>query len=206
MGHVVEILKMFFEKYFIKSVLSAIFAIATYTYYPSFYAKVKSESEVLYWIFLFLVSFAIVHSIHVSYSVLFEKFKNRNFTRKKCEENYKTSMETIWSNVDRLPDESISIIVKLIETNNSKAYLCSTDKMHIVLASNLFIVSSFILTNNTEIDKYMLDSKLTDINEHHKREKNTLWRVEVLQIKLQDDFYKILKHSYEKYGRISHFA
>lgn len=206
MGYPAEVLKIFFERHLMKSSLAIVFAIATYTYYPIFFEDIKNISEYLYILFLLFAYFIIVNSVHGFYKYIVNEIKAKKYRKIKSEEAYGKTMEDFWCFTDGLSLETKSILKEFILTNNMKPYLCPSNRIVVLgISERLLNISNFIMTSATHTDDYMLDSALAAANLFSEEGKSNQWRIEVSQIKLEEQFYKLLKHSYEKYGRISHF-
>ena len=204
-----EILKIFFEKYFVKTILSVIIATIIYIYYPVIFVEIKNSSEIAYAFFLFCVPFMIIYALHALWGKAWHKMQLNRETALQNKENYERLMEELWSYVDRLPTDTKRVLKEFIKTNNSKPYLCPPDRIYcLCITENLLVKTNFTMTNETPTDKYILqDAMLMWIVGIHNAENHgsKQWQIELVQIKLADSFYKNLKHSYEKYGKISNF-
>ena len=200
------ILKIFFEKNFITTILSVIFTILTYVYYPICFVNIKNTSELLHCVFIFFILFISIKFIIIFYRFILHKIEYYKNKKQINEYNYKESIENIFKIVDGLPLEKREQIKKLINTNNNKPCLLTKNINNCLDSNNyLFVVSDFVITNETQINNYILDNTLYSITSHHEKNNTSQWKIEVLQVKLNDNIYKLLKYSHETCGKISHF-
>lgn len=211
MGHFTELLKIFLEKHFIKSILSVVFTIATYTYYPFLFGNIKSISEVIYILFIFLTYFISIHFAHTLYGFILRKIQDNKYAKLKNKKEHNELMESLWSYIDKFSPEDKKLLKQFIETKNEKPYICFKHKIDKDNFQNLYnkykymIVSDFTLQQTTSIDDYIPDIMVLAAKNSFGSCQSGSFEQILVQIKLEDEFFKHLKYSYETYGRISHF-
>ena len=172
--------KEILKKYGISAIISLVIGIGVVTYYQEWIREeMPFGKHNIYWALVFCSAGIII--LIRALQVLFQKIKNINYkiqTKKKYNEHMLEEER-----------ENLSELWKQVDL------LSESDRKDII---------GFIESNNTPIErKYILSNDFYDLY-------NSRWVVKTTRnykdiYKLDDEIFKILKLSYEKYGKISNF-
>lgn len=202
----IELLKIFLEKHLIPSVIAIIVGILSIAYTPEEAKLIVRIGKPLYAILFFCFAFIIIEFILWIVKTIREKIdKNRENTRKKeyQESEMKEILENVWTLVDRMMPQDREMLMEFLKNNNSP--ICVKGE----LSSNCLLTSSYVVSTVVPNDEKVTlndPSGILDKKEGKIFIPKMSFGIQKRHYILRDDFYKILKYSYEKYGRISHFA
>ncbi|OCL26282.1 hypothetical protein U472_09735 [Orenia metallireducens] len=197
-----EIIKMFLEKQFIRTLIATAGTFIIYIILPNDYYLIMKLGILGFYIFVFILAFLLI----VLIEKVIEFFKknslkraNKIYQRKEKERNIKVRLEQIWSYVDGLSNDDFLLLQKFIENGNKP--IEKNANTH--YSSNSLLSSQYV--HNTIVAPPKNEIKNGDGNMNYKElfmKANSSGKKLYV---LEDSFYQLLKYSKEKYGRISHF-
>lgn len=189
-----DILKTFFEKYFIQALIAIIPTVIIYYVTPEDMNFLKKIGKEVYLLFCFVCCFLIVEFI----IYIFKKIKSKTYYNKLSkEQNEKIEMQNLhylWNFVDSL-DENKKNLLKYMLDNKNKAI-----NIQGCLMGNRLLDEWFI---NTQITS---DGLIKSFDIFSVKEKGTVEKGYVVtQYKLREEIYEALIYSRDRYGKISNF-
>lgn len=191
---IIDIIKAFFEKYFIQALIAIIPTILIYYFTPDNFSFLTKIGKELYLIFFYVLNFLIILFL----IFLFKAIKNKLYSVKK-EKQYSKDKEyenikDLWNYIDSLEAMDKKIVEHFIKNNNSPIYLY--DNSYIKVLHEL-CNSSQIISDGTQKFFNIVDGK-----EEHYIDKG----VHIYRFKLNEDAYNLLNYSLKKYKKISNFS
>lgn len=190
----IDILKAFFEKYFIQTLIATIPTVIIYYITPEDMKFFKKIGKEMYWLFCLICCFLIVELI----IYIFKKIKNKRYFNKlnkdQTEKVMNKNLNYIWSYVDKLDYEDKKILSYCLK-NKNKVINIEGGIVNYNLFEELFDETQIISDGTIKQFNYKKVEE-TDIIEKGKI---------TYQYKIKDDIYAILKYSKKKYNKISHF-
>ena len=199
----VEVLKIFLEKYFIPTIVAIVLAFLVFFVTPERFVLLKKFGKMGFNIFSFLICFLAVLLVIFLFkkSVYMVKKIIRNIKQKKIiEEDNRIVVEQLWSAVDVLGVEDYKLLLEFLNNGN---------KPHI--SEEVFGTG---LLNSDWVDKVQYsEAKQVPIDIARTQKKGSIVvAVEAFdtiaakyQYMLKGSIYADLKASMDKYGTISHF-
>ena len=188
MEKIAELLGVFVEKHLIPTVVSVGTSIAICAITPKDFFVIERLGIICHGALVFCIAFLIIEGL----IYLFRTIKSHNNRVKEDE-----IMEEFWTFTDKLSADDRDCLRKYLETNNAP------------IESNVSYLG-FCLFNSNCVDVTTVNKSRSIQNDiSTKPNKKTIVEysaiLPVKQYKLKTKFYGLLKYSYEKYGKISHF-
>ena len=196
MEKLLDLLKLFLEKHLIPAAVSAAIALLITAYTPQETMLYMRLGQSLYILFLFCLTFAVVKFIIWMTKVIIKKI-NKAIDNKQEKEN---ELEILWDIIDDLSISEKRMITQFLNTKNTPVRGNGQPWRN----SYLYISSELeFLIDSTSVPR-MDDVKNTENNAQQKYGYNVDLYPDIMY-KLKENYYKLLRYSYKKYGRISHF-
>ncbi|MCR5606181.1 MAG: hypothetical protein K6F69_05115 [Treponema sp.] len=175
----IDVLKIFFEKHLIPTVLSLVFSAVVYLVVPENNWIINKITDVGFYLLCAGIFFLIIEFVVYFYRTLSERKCYAKEHKKYKDRDEREAMEKLWSYIDELTESDRSILYSFIKNGNKTIEMSERWYSPQLLLRNESIVHCrTIYRGSTPVNQYILD----------------------------DDFYNNLKHSYMKYGKICHFA
>lgn len=202
-----DIVKMFLEKYLIPTVLSVVLTFVTYYKTPEDFNMLAKFTIVGYCVFVFCIWFLLIFFAIWLVKFIFNGIKG---LLKKANENEKLNqmqsqdeekaLEVLWGYVDKLSIQDYKLLMKFLETENQPYCDSGTYFGECLLNSDL-VHRSLVEEEKQEAIKSAPSSNAGN---------RIMFPIyETIPAKyhyiLRKEIYEMLKYSQEKYGRISHF-
>ena len=191
---ILDVLKTFFEKYFIQALIAILPTIIIYYLTPDDFDFLKKVGKELFILFCFIVCFLIIELICYCYKQINNKLYYRNFKKENSKQIEKQNLDYIWNYVDRLNHNQKKLLNYLIDNNNQTFNIYGSlgfDDLYMEWFNNTQIIS------DGTIKKFdILKLKETDTIEAG---------CIVTQYRLKDEIFYNLQYSKKKYGKISNF-
>ena len=204
MEKLIDLLKPLVEKYLFPTIASVALAILGVAFLPDA-LKLKGQiGNFFYGVLLFCICFLAINLI--KYLVAYLKHvHNKNLANKQQYQELESErLEKLWDFVDSLSPLDRSYLLKFIKNGNEPIEVIKSSFDIGLLSNNSVIVSTeknIELGNNKNI---ALDEE--DAMKFHLHYNNIFNDSQSFKLfKLRDNFYELLKYSYDKYGKISHF-
>lgn len=195
-----EVLKVFLEKYFIISIFASVMTGIIFLITPDeHFIRVKLGNVWLFALFTFGVFFVVLFSIVQCWSWFKNKITNKAYEKQQNEKNEKACLEKLWRDVDCLSNDDYKILMIFMNNGNQPIIKEDVGMFYGGRLLNSEYVHSTIVKNPEQNSE--------DVYQEYRGNIRTLIRAKPVkrQYKLKQEFYKILKYSQEKYGRISNF-
>ena len=173
-----EIIKIFLEKYFVRTVISFVGGTAIYLLTPKNSCIADRITEMEFWAFLCACIFVITEII------IFLKEQIELYKHNKCivdeakkveKDKHREKMENLWSFVEGLNQNERKILIRFLKNKNEPIDFFFTESGN--LFSSNYICKQICYDGGTRYTKCVL----------------------------KESFFQDLTESYELYGRISHF-
>jgi|GEM_PF-2860738 len=200
MEHLMTFLSTIIDKHLITSMISIIVTILVYSITPADNSILFSVGSTFFLILIFCITFLIVKFLMVLFRWVNKKryaFSNKKEKAEYVGMDFRNKLEQTWTYIDSLTPSERKLIEKFIESDN-KPYVENGNVYH---TFDAFLNSDLIHKRQMYRDSNDSIEYVTSVNIHNMFENNNLYSEYVLN----DDFYKLLKYSKEKYGKISHF-
>ena len=197
-----DVLKIFLEKYLVPTVIAIVFSFIAYYVTPTDNKLLVKFTIWGYAVFLFCVWFLIIELViwlvqKIQYHNYSKGVEQRNKQRQA--EEWQQSLEFLWTDVDNLSSSDYKLLLRFIKNENQPYCSSGTPMGHCLLNSDWVhkTVSKpakrvLIKSNQRTSSKAIPIPVYETISETY-------------QYILREDIYQMLKYSYEKYGKISHF-
>ena len=190
-----NVLKDILEKHLIPFIASVALAIISIIITPSDFWMIIKIGKIAFAIVVFCIAFLIIHGI--SYLFKFIQAKKRKkenelYLKQVQEQEELRTLEKTWCEIDAMSQEERRLIKQFIETNN-KPYI---EEGMVFRFTNHLLNSDWVVSTTLPQN--------VDQDMHHDSDV-MIYSGVARQYKLKEDVFKILKYSYEKYGKISHF-
>lgn len=207
MEKLTEIIKLFLEKYFVPSMISAPVTIIIAAIFPDILSIRSQTNLAMYVVAIFCVVFIIVWTIQNVARGIWHKYiehKNRIFQRNQMQAELQNQIKMLWSYVDKLNPSDKEVLFRFIHTHNEP-----------VTSTKMYFGNSIF--NNEDIMNVTIKEIQTQPVEHHAHKSQFAKEhicmpiirppieTNVKMYKLKDDFFRLLKYSYEHYHQISNF-
>ena len=203
MKSLVEVVKIFLEKYFISSVFAFVITIFIYLLLPLEFFPVKKLGILFFLIFIFSIAFLLLQLIIRGYKFCKSKIsdkKYKEYQNKQREETNREALEQLWSYIDSLNKDDFLLIQNFLESNN-KPIIRNANAYY---SGDCLLASNYVHSTIVEAPKEEKIIPHTTIKNGYAIPFTSYTNGKKKYI-LKDDFYQMLKYSQEKYGRIFHF-
>ncbi len=201
-----DVLKLFLEKHFIPAIASITIALLVTAYTPEKISLYIRLGKNLYIALIFLITFlAIEFVIWLAKKILWiiRKVQDNNWQEQREKEWKREQLEQLWTYVDQASLYDKELLMDFLKSDNapieSKGFYMGNGLMN-----SKYVVSTEV-PNNDELTVQDPCGVFGDKGANLKISEMA-FSIHKRQYKLADDFYELLKYSYETYGRISHFA
>lgn len=185
-----DIVKLFFERYLISSIFATILSFITFYITPETYNLLIKFGLKGYCVFVFLVWFLIVLGIKQlcsKISNIVYTFKSNKYLNSQNEKENKIALELLWTYVDKLSIDDYKLLIQFIDTNNQPHVTSG------IACGNCLLNSDWV--HKTQIEGEQFKGR----NLYETSSIKTAYI-------LHDDIFQALKYSKEKYGKISHIT
>ena len=211
MEKLIDLLKIIAEKYLVQAVASVAVAILGVAFLPNLFGMTNRVGKTLYGVLIFCLGFLIIqgakHICTIVKNKAVEKNKRRLSDERKKREAEKDEAEAIaqlWDYVDSLTPQDRNFLIEFIKTGNQPIEVIGEAFGNRLLANRNIVACMERKKKNasTLSQKIEFEGRLVfppqDIAYMERSSPTKLYR-------LKDDYFELLKYSYEKYGKISHF-
>lgn len=201
-----ELLKVFLEKHFIPAVISIIAAILSIAVTPEDAKLIARIGKPQYAILFFCIAFVVIEFIVWIVKTIrkkVDKVRENNRHKKYQEVEMQEALENVWTLVDGMDPHDREMLMGFLKNNNLP--ICVKGE----LGGNCLLTSRYVVsTVVSNDDKVTLNDPGGVLGNKGNRifVSEMSFGIQKRQYKLRDDFYQILKYSYDRYGRISHFS
>lgn len=211
MEKLVDLLKIIAEKYLVQTVASVALAILGVAFLPNLLDMTNKVGKTLYAVLIFCLGFLLIHGAKQIYTIAKNKAAEKNkkhlsdeLRKREADENEAKAIERLWDYVDSLGLQDRHYLSEFLKTDNQPIEVMG-EAFGFGLLANRNIVACTdkkpkcapVPNQKVEFEGYLVfpppDAPYISYPTPTK-----LYR-------LKDDFFKLLKHSYVKYGKISHF-
>lgn len=189
----IELLKDFFEKYFIQALIAVLPTIFIYYKTPEDFDFLKKLGKELYCTFFFIICFLMIMFIITVFKKINNFRKSKIYEREANKELEKENIEALWNCIDNLDAKEKNIVKYFLENNNRVVYAYGH--------YNLDVLFELCNSSKIESDGTMKAFDFFKLVENEKVEAGC----QLFQFKLKDNIYELLKYSKSKYGKISNF-
>lgn len=206
MEKLADVLKLFLEKYFVSTLISITISILIVAIEPNIFLISEKTNEILYFILVYCMVFLFVLLIRKAYKTVcskIEHLKARKQYQKYVETENRKALETLWTFVDTLSIPDKKALFNFLRTNNSPIESSAT-----YIGDSIFNNSNIMYETIVESIKEEPYHSITNTNLQKRGlvyvpiERPTI-SIPVKRYRLKDEFFSLLKYSYEKYKRIS---
>lgn len=209
MEKIADLLKIFADRHLIPSTASLAVSILCVAFLPEALGISNSVGKFFYGVLIFCLSFLLLQFVKYVVKVFKGMIARKAKRRAEDKENKqneqakeKESLEKLWKYVDSLSPQDKNYLRVFLKNENQPIELIYEEQGWGLLSNKKIVVSTEKTTraqfNNTmELDGrqiYIPNTMDYDAGYSY----TTLY-------KLSDDFYDLLRYSYDKYKRISHF-
>lgn len=211
MEKLVDLLKIIADKYLVQTVASVALAILGVAFLPNLLDMTNKVGKTLYAVLIFCLGFLLIQGAKQIYTIAKNKAAEKNKKRlsdelrkSEADENEAKAIERLWDYVDSLGLQDRHYLSEFLKTDNQPIEVMG-EAFGFGLLANRNIVACTdkkpkcapVPNQKVEFEGYLVfpppDAPYISYPTPTK-----LYR-------LKDDFFKLLKHSYDKYGKISHF-
>ena len=202
-----DIIKVFLEKYFIPTILSVILTFVTYYKTPEDFNMLVKFTVVGYCVFAFCIWFLlifIIMSVGKGIANFLKEIKYKAdaqaYLHKSKLKDEAKILEQLWTDVDGLSVADYKLVMQFLETGNKPHYTAGT------VCGNCLLNSEWVHCSRVKEDKKVQIEITPSLN---KRNGEAVPKYETFSARnqyiLRQEIYELLKYSQEKYGKISHF-
>jgi hypothetical protein len=198
-----ELLKIFFEKHLIPTVLSIIIGILSVGLVPKDNLLLLRVGDSIFGLLIGCIAFVLIEFIIWIFKLIQNHLEHIENSQARIEENKfneMQSLENLWSFVDKLSISDYDYLINFLKSNNKP----------IVFSNRIFLSESLFNTQYVEVSICRSDNKNPNNANNEISLNTTAFNLFELsgtkkQYRLTSDFFNLLKYSYEKYNKISHF-
>lgn len=198
--NIIELLKLFIEKYLYQTLISVVVSIFCVAFFPDIFGIYKRMGKFIYGIFLFCITFLIISIIIYFKTTIKKKIQQTKYEREKNSCELQEDLENLWTYVDSLSVEDRNYLKIFLDNGNAPI-----ERNGYPFIQGLFTNTNIILCTEKEkkpIKTQNQDEIISSETFYHIYNscvtQNKLYR-------LRNEFYELLKYSYENYHKISHF-
>lgn len=203
MEKLLDLLKIFEEKHLIPVIASIAVAILFVTFLPNLFDLTSKAGKVLYLTLVFCIAFLLIYFGKYICSFFKNKIAKKRKQKKEEEEQEKEKMEDLWDYVDSLSPQDQCYLMEFLKTNNKPI------EMREVAPNRLLSDSDNVACTEKKQASALDPSRKIEFEGDSMCIPNGISFMEdeppVKLYRLKDDFFNLLKCSYEKYHKISHF-
>lgn len=206
----VDLLKIIAEKYLFQAIASAALAILAVAFFPNLFGITDKIGATWYGILIFCLTFLLLRCAKFVFILAKKKTAEKKekklsdeLEKRKAEERDAKTIEQLWDYVDSLTPQDKHYLIKFLKTGNQPIAIRGAAFDIGLLTNRDFVACTEkqqqctpTLNQKNESDEYMAFS-IPNIN--------MIYSSPITLYQLKDDFFELLKYSYEKYGKISHF-
>lgn len=215
MEKLIDLIKPLIEKYLFTTVSSVALAILGVALLPDIFKLKEYVGSFLYGVLLFCICFLITNLIKHLVNGLKNKrlqFKiekqQKDLIKTQEEMRKKQELEELWCYVDKLSPLDKRYLQEFLNNSNTPI---EVDNLY------LSLYPSGLLSNTNVIVSTKKQKNFVDVVKKINLDEDELMRFALpidtfsdysthsILYKLKDEFYDLLKYSYEQYGKISHF-
>ena len=206
MEKLADVLKLFLEKYFVPTLISVAASIFIVAKIPNILQIAEKTNEMLYFILIFCLVLLIVLLISKVYKTIrskLEHLKAKEQHQRFMETENRKVLETLWTFVDKLSITDKQALFNFLRTNNTPI-----ESSTIYFGDSIFNNSNIMCETIVE---FIQEEPCHSTPSPKKRGlvyvpiEQPIVPIPVKRYRLKDEFFSILKYSYKKYKRISHF-
>ena len=206
MEKLADVLKVFLEKYFVPTIVSVATSIIIVATKPNILQISEKTNEMLYFVLVFCLVFLIVLLICNAYKTIcskFEQSKAKEQHQQYVETENRKALEIIWTFVDKLSIPDKQALFSFLRTNNTPIESRATYLGDSIFNNSNIMCETIVGSAQEELFRPILNHK----NNGHIviPIEHPIISIPVKKYRLNDSFFSLLKYSYEKYNRISHF-
>ena len=201
-----QAIKTFVEKHLIPTVISAVLAISSFLILPSDFWMIERVGKLPFALLVAGVAFLIIQLI------IFFFLKIRRWNSNKAAEEYrfqsdvkleKEVLERLWSSVDAFNQDDRKVLREFLESQNAPIERSSGTHYY---GNSLFNSDWLVSTEEyRETEPISFNPPKTKGVVTFNVFDTYTTRTVVTKYKLREDIYNALRHSMDKYGKISHF-
>lgn len=207
MEKLIDLLKPLIEKYLFTTIISVALAILGVFLFPDVFNLKERAGDFIYGVLLFIIYFLITNLInHKRIQVKLER-QQKDLIKKQEEIHKKKELEKLWHYVDELNSSDKQYLLEFIRNSNA-AIKVDNYSLNLCPSALLNDINVIISTEeqNIIVDHIKRNNLSENIMVFAPPDEPMIGNsIQFRQYKLKDDFYNLLKYSYEKYGKISHF-
>ena len=196
----VDLLKIIAEKHLKGAIASVAITIITVAFLPNLFGIDDKVGKALYGVLIFCIAYLLIEcGVHICNSV-----KSKLKQKRSDELNEKEVLERLWNYVDSLSPQDRNYLFEFHRTGNQPIEVRS-NPYGTGLLSNRDIV---VCTEKQQkcAPELNRNPELAEQSNFHRP--NIPYKTSPTSTKLyrlKDSFFELLKYSYDKYGKISHF-
>lgn len=211
MEKLIELLKIIAEKYLIQTVASVALAILGVAFIPNLFGMTNRVGKTLYGVLIFCLGFLLIqgakHICTIVKNKAAEKNKKRlsdEWEKREAEKSEAKTIAQLWDYVDSLTPQDRHYLVGFLKTGNQPI-----EVMGEAFGSKLLINRSIVACMEKQQKCAQAPNRKIEFEGHLVFPSPDItymtYSSPTKLYRLKDDFFKLLKHSYEEYGKISHF-
>ncbi len=211
MEKLIDLLKIIAEKYLIQAMASVALSILGVAFVPNLFGMTQRVGKTLYGVLIFCLAFLLIQGVKYICTVIkhkaVEKSKMRlsdEMEKREAEKREAKKIAGLWDYVDSLKPQDRHYLMEFLKTGNQPIEVMGEAFGNRLLANRSIVAcmeqqQECVSMLNRKIE---LGGRLVfppqDITYMERSSPTKLYR-------LKDDYFELLKYSYEKYGKISHF-
>lgn len=203
----IDLLKIIAEKYLIQTVASVALAILGVAFLPNLFGMTDKVGKTSYGVLIFCLGFLLIQFAKYVFAIA----KNKAVEKKKkrlsdelrieeAKENEAKAIAQLWDYVDSLQPQDRYYLMEFLKTDNQP----------IEVMGEVYGIGLLTNRNNVACMEKQQCTRL--LNRKFEFEGHLVFQPpdmahtsQTKLYRLKDDFFGLLKYSYEKYGKISHF-
>lgn len=189
-------IKVFAEKHLIPSIISLIMGTGFYLLTPEDFWVLNKLNEIWYFLLISGFVFILIQGMILGYCKVRE-LRYGFYRRNRSSSMGKATLEKIWTIVDGFDQEDRKLLLQFIESEN----MPHTVNGNVNFSSGKLLGSQYV----HRIQGYKNDNDKNQNIERFDPVKMMISSNSYTQYVLADEFYKLLKLSYDHYGQICHF-
>jgi hypothetical protein len=211
MEKLVDLLKIIAEKHLAQTVASIALAILGVAFLPNLLDMTNKVGKTLYGVLIFCLGFLLIQGAKQIYTIAKNKAAEKNKKRlsderrkREADENEAKAIERLWDYVDSLGLQDRHYLSEFLKTDNQPIEVMGEAFVFGLLANRNIVACTDKKRKcapspdrKVEFDGHLVFPP-PDASYISYHAPTKLYR-------LKDDFFKLLKYSYDKYGKISHF-
>lgn len=211
MEKLVDLLKIIAEKYLVQTVASVALAILGVAFLPNLLDMTNKVGKTLYGVLIFCLGFLLIQSAKHIYTIAQNKVAEKNKKRlsdelrkREADENEAEATEQLWDYVDSLGLQDRYYLSEFLKTDNQPI-----EVMGEAFGFGLLANRNIVACTDKKQKCAPAPNRKVEFEGHlvfpPPDAPYISYPAPTKLYRLKDDFFELLKHSYEKYGKISHF-